>query len=426
MTEPRNNYRSFWLPDLLGLSLLACLATVPFLSGKLDLYLQSLFHTPAAQTAWSHENRPLWRFLYHFGTWPALITALGGLIVFIASWRRPSLAHFRRHGAYLFLVLAIGPGLLVNTIFKDHWGRPRPRQVTEFGGRWQFQHVLQNGAAGRGKSFPCGHSSTGYYFVALYFLLRRRHKKLSLAALAGALLYGTLIGIARMAAGAHFFSDVLWSAVFTAGAACLLYYFILRIPATEDTPGAIAPARRPALIITVSILLAAGALLATLAATPSYRDWHTRISIPESITPDLEIKCLRCDVDLSFIDSPDRTVQVAGEAHGFGWPWIRIRESFSLPDPPGTTLRLAVIPDKGFSELAGSLRIRVPARLFKEVRAEMTENQIKITAPPGLLIPPLNLRMQQAIVSAPEEMKRRLLEEPATNGVQILRLPATR
>jgi lipid A 4'-phosphatase len=32
----------------------------------------------------------------------------------------------RRAAIFLLLALALGPGLLVNTVFKDHWGRARP------------------------------------------------------------------------------------------------------------------------------------------------------------------------------------------------------------------------------------------------------------------------------------------------------------
>ncbi len=32
---------------------------------------------------------------------------------------------------YLFLVLIIGAGLIVNVVFKDHFGRARPRDVTD-------------------------------------------------------------------------------------------------------------------------------------------------------------------------------------------------------------------------------------------------------------------------------------------------------
>ncbi len=234
MTNPRPSYRSLWLPDLLWLTLLLYLATVPFLSGDLDIKLLSIFHSSAG-TPWPHASWPLWRALW-FGTIPALAVTAGALTAFIMGFRRPVLARWRRHCLYLMLVMVIGPGLIVNTIFKDHFGRPRPRQVTQFGGEWQFQRILEQGAPGRGKSFPCGHSSTGYYFVAFYFLLRRRHKLLAALTFTGTAIFGTLIGLSRLAAGAHFASDVLWSAFFPALTAYILYYFILRIPYHEDHP----------------------------------------------------------------------------------------------------------------------------------------------------------------------------------------------
>src|SRR5215213_1631637 len=45
--------------------------------------------------------------------------------------RRPMLVTAR---ASLFLIatLALGPGLMANMIFKDHWHRPRPPGITEF------------------------------------------------------------------------------------------------------------------------------------------------------------------------------------------------------------------------------------------------------------------------------------------------------
>ena len=39
---------------------------------------------------------------------------------------------------FLMATLALGPGLLVNVGLKDHWGRPRPIDVTQFGGDQHF------------------------------------------------------------------------------------------------------------------------------------------------------------------------------------------------------------------------------------------------------------------------------------------------
>lgn len=423
MTNPRPSYRALWLPDLLWLTLLLFLSTVPFLDGSLDLRLQSLFHSKTG-TAWPHEFSTLWRFLYRFGTWPALAVSVAALAAFILGARRPTLARWRRQCLYLFLVLALGPGLLVNTIFKDHWGRPRPRQVTEFGGHWKFQPVLEQGSPGRGKSFPCGHSSTGYYFVAFYFLLRRRRKLLATLVLTGAALYGTLIGLARMAAGAHFASDVLWSAFFPALAAFLLYYVILRLPYHEDHPSSPKPLRHPVLIGIAAALLATAGLMAWLAGTPAFKEWHETILIPPGRTPCFVLALEQCDVELVLSDAPGRTVTLKGEMQGFGWPWSKISSNLSLSQQDPHLLRFEVTPRGKFTELAGGIQIQAPARLFSEIRATLSDNTLSLTTPDGLRLPPMSFHLTRTTLTLPPVHRSRLVTVTESNAVRHLQLPA--
>ena len=100
-------------------------------------------------------------------------------------------------------------GLLVNSVFKAHWGRPRPHMVTEFGGGWTFQPALQTGGKCRGNcSFVSGHSATGYALMGLGMLgaARTRRRWLWVGGLAG---FG--LGVARIAQGGHFLSDVVFA-----------------------------------------------------------------------------------------------------------------------------------------------------------------------------------------------------------------------
>lgn len=423
MTNPRPSYRSLWLPDLLWLTLLFFLSIVPFLDGSLDLRLQSLFHSKTG-TAWPYEFSRLWRFLYRYGTWPALVVSVTALAAFILGSRRPALARWRRHCLYLFLVLAIGPGLFVNTIFKDHWGRPRPRQVTEFGGHWQFQTVIEQGAPGRGKSFPCGHSSTGYYFVAFYFLLRRRRKLLAALVLAGSAFYGTLIGLARMAAGAHFASDVLWSACFPTAAAFFLYYVILRIPHHEDHPSPPKPLRHPVIIGLAASLLAAAGLMAWLAGTPAFKEWHETIPYPRGRAPALDLSLERCDVEIALLDLPGSTVTITGEVQGFGWPWSRIRGGIFTSTQGRDSLRFEMRTHGGFTELSGAVKIQAPARLFSEIKADLRDNTLNLTAPDGLPMPPMSFHLTRATLSLPHAHRSRLVTVTESNDVRHLQLPA--
>jgi lipid A 4'-phosphatase len=107
---------------------------------------------------------------------------------------------------FLLSAVILGPGLLVNMGLKDNWGRPRPRQVMEFGGEKHYEPPLSPGLrCDDCHSFVSGHASIGFCFFGLALLSRSR-KWLWLPAIAG-----TAIGVTRIAQGGHFLSDVLFS-----------------------------------------------------------------------------------------------------------------------------------------------------------------------------------------------------------------------
>ena len=85
-----------------------------------------------------------------------------------------------------------------------------------------------------GNSFPCGHCSIAFVFSAFYLLWRRRHPVWAWGMLSGSTVLGLSIGMSRMAAGGHFLSDVLWSAVLTWMVLLVLYWLVMKIPWRED------------------------------------------------------------------------------------------------------------------------------------------------------------------------------------------------
>ena len=135
---------------------------------------------------------------------------------------------------FLLFTLGIGPGLVVNTILKDHWGRARPFHVKEFGGDRKFTPAFViSDQCKTNCSFVSGDASIGYFGLAFSFVARRRRILIS----SGAILAGTLIGLVRMAQGAHFLSDVIFSGVFTFLVGWLLYFLLLhRWQMRRDTP----------------------------------------------------------------------------------------------------------------------------------------------------------------------------------------------
>jgi len=178
------------------------------LTSNVDMGLEKVFYSPS-RGFFLRYSQP-WLFLYKYGVIPSIALSIGGAIVFLLSFRVRRLKTHRRAALYLVMVMLIGPGLLVNLILKEHWGRPRPRQIKEFGGNERYVPPGKMGPGGH--SFPSGHASAAFYLITPFFILRKRNRKLALSSLLFGLCYGSLMGIGRMIQGAHFFSDILFSA----------------------------------------------------------------------------------------------------------------------------------------------------------------------------------------------------------------------
>ena len=200
--KPSLNHLFLVLDILIGLSLLILLFNV-------DLGLSRL--VVEAGNQWPGRLQEPWNSLYHLAPVPglllaawALVTLCGGLIV--TTWRR-----YRRQAIFVLLLLALGPGLLVNVVLKDHLGRPRPRELAEFGGQHEFVQFWQPGSDEKNSSFPSGHAAIAFFTMAPWFIYRRENPAVARVFLAGGLLFGSLVGLTRILQGAHFISDILWA-----------------------------------------------------------------------------------------------------------------------------------------------------------------------------------------------------------------------
>jgi lipid A 4'-phosphatase len=115
---------------------------------------------------------------------------------------------------FLALVLSAGPGLVANTLFKDNWGRARPRDVIELGGAQTFSPPLfMARECPKNCSFVSGEASSSFapLFAAALVLPQYR------AALIGsAIVSGLITGVVRMSEGGHFLSDVVFAGIFMA------------------------------------------------------------------------------------------------------------------------------------------------------------------------------------------------------------------
>jgi lipid A 4'-phosphatase len=130
------------------------------------------------------------------------------------------------------LVLVIGPGLIVNSTLKENFGRARPRDVMEFGGSKQFTpaFVICH-ECNKNCSFSSGDAAGGFFAITLAFALSRRR-----VVFVAALLFGAAISLARIAAGAHFFSDTVVSFFVVLILSDLLHHYIVLSDVERRTP----------------------------------------------------------------------------------------------------------------------------------------------------------------------------------------------
>lgn len=142
-------------------------------------------------------------------------TLLGGALLLWALGRTGlvRVAPSGRAAIFLALTMALGPGLVTNVLLKEHSGRPRPVQVTQFGGAAEFRpwHSF-DGACPKNCSFVSGEASASAWTLAPALLAPAPVRG---AAIAAALAFGAATGAMRMAYGGHFASDVLFGELLT-------------------------------------------------------------------------------------------------------------------------------------------------------------------------------------------------------------------
>jgi lipid A 4'-phosphatase len=194
-----------------------------------DLEIEKLFYSPE-KGGWFMGQEMPWYSLYHYGNIPAIIMAAGGFLVFVLSFFRKTLLPYKKIGLFLAIFFVLGPGLIVNNVFKDHWGRPRPADIVNFGGTETFRQFWEIGEAGQGKSFSSGHAAVGFFLFAPFFFLRKSHRSAALAFLCLGIVFGFFMGTGRMIQGGHFLTDVIWSGVFTYITGYILCYILLYNP----------------------------------------------------------------------------------------------------------------------------------------------------------------------------------------------------
>lgn len=180
-------------------------------SESLDLAISRFFFHQTHFISSGHLDR-----IFFYGLFPAWTLCILALIGWSCSYFFQSWRFLKAPCAVLILTLAIGSGLLIHVVFKEHWGRPRPKQIQEFGGEQVFLPYYQPNFSPiqPSKSFPSGHTSMGFYFFSLIWIgICYGSRRLIWSGLFLSVLCGGILSYGRLAQGGHFFTDILVSAL---------------------------------------------------------------------------------------------------------------------------------------------------------------------------------------------------------------------
>ena len=153
--------------------------------------------------------------VFEYGPYPAFISTFAAFFIFCFSFFIDSCRRWRFPALLVVLTLVLGSGLVVHGL-KEVWGRPRPVQIVDFGGEYNYRPFYMpnfcHGEDAKFRGFPCGHASTGFFFLSFIYLGRRYRKRLLWWM--GWILtcfMGVVLSVTRVVQGKHFFSDVVMS-----------------------------------------------------------------------------------------------------------------------------------------------------------------------------------------------------------------------
>ncbi len=221
--DTANKKTSLLFSNKFNLSLVVFLFVAIFLSvgSSVDIYLSHLFYFG--------NNQFLLQGHYYITIFIRKIILFGILIyVFILpffSFYLPIKKLYLKYEfkfrdiLFLWMIGIFNLGIVVNLFFKNIWGRARPGDILQLGGKENFTPWFQiSDACASNCSFVSGDAAVGFSLVAFYFLTKR------IAYFWTSLFFGFGIGLTRVMEGGHFVSDVVMAAMIL----YLGYYFQIK------------------------------------------------------------------------------------------------------------------------------------------------------------------------------------------------------
>jgi len=204
---------SLWINNYLvniSLVITAFLTLLLIAFPELDISFSQLFFSE--EDGFIYKENLLVYQIHAFLPWLTKLLTLICLmyLVYIAIKYRSYKKILRSGVFFLLIAAAISPGLVVNEVFKENFGRARPRHIEEFNGKREFTGAFKmSDQCKRNCSFSSGHAAMGYFLTAIAYTTNLLYfNRIYLTGI----VFGSLVGFSRIVMGGHFLSDVLASA----------------------------------------------------------------------------------------------------------------------------------------------------------------------------------------------------------------------
>ena len=178
---------------------------------SLDLYVSSLFYKGASQ--FELQSFDLTSILFRDILLPLILIYIL-ILPIVGRFSKIDRIFFNyqfsiKEIVLLWLSQIISVLIFVNIILKNFWGRPRPNDVVEFGGKESFSPWFEiSNVCETNCSFVSGDASVGFSVIILYLITKK------IIFLYASFVAGFVFGLIRIMAGGHFLSDIFFAGFF--------------------------------------------------------------------------------------------------------------------------------------------------------------------------------------------------------------------
>ena len=219
-----------WFMELVLIAIIVVISILFIIFPEFDIWFSDLFH--AEEGGFWVKSIPLFNYLREIGPTLVWLVTLACIISLLSYFLIPTISTLFGFQLPIFLLvsLMLGPWIVVNEIFKDLWGRPRPHMTEIFGGEapyvpvWYITDYCPNNC-----SFVSGEASISIWLVAV-ILVAPIVWRLPIAVVM--IMLTLALSLNRIAFGGHFLSDVLLSLGITLLIMRLCYrFFFIQPPA---------------------------------------------------------------------------------------------------------------------------------------------------------------------------------------------------